>query len=412
MYNDYDNKDKFFYEKGELSSLLAMFQGKVKEEINGFEENYLLNVNEDDLAKSIISKFTLEPPSLRQDLLHGLEPEEIDIEGIDEWLHTPYSVKGTLITIVVPFEGDKNLFYYIPSSRSFTLVSGNIRNNELFLTYKIRASESGKIEGLYKSDLQNIENSLLSVKRDVGSYNSSLPDLIQSLIKNRKQKLLNDRSIVSSLNIPIKTRGDSSQTFSIPPIKEKINIELPKAKADKFEPEPTLDNETYEKILSTLEDMSLVMERSPKAISKMNEEEIRDMFLIQLNSRYGESSGETFNYQGKTDILIKHEGKNIFIAECKFWKGEKVFLETITQLLSYATWRDTKTAVLVFNKNKNLSEVLNTASEVTKKHSNFKNEISISGETRLRYVFGLPQDNNREVIVTVMFFDIPDVVKT
>jgi hypothetical protein len=59
----------------------------------------------------------------------------------------------------------------------------------------------------------------------------------------------------------------------------------------------------------------------------------------------GQATGETFNFQGKTDILIRAQGKNIFIAECKFWKGEKVFLETIDQLLSYLSWRDSKAAI-------------------------------------------------------------------
>jgi hypothetical protein len=46
---------------------------------------------------------------------------------------------------------------------------------------------------------------------------------------------------------------------------------------------------------------------------------------------------------GKTDILIRDNDKNIFIAECKFWGGPKLFKETIDQLLGYTSWRDTKT---------------------------------------------------------------------
>jgi hypothetical protein len=45
-------------------------------------------------------------------------------------------------------------------------------------------------------------------------------------------------------------------------------------------------------------------------------------------------NGETFNFEGKTDILIRVEALNVFIAECKLWKGEKQFLATIDQLLS------------------------------------------------------------------------------
>lgn len=70
--------------------------------------------------------------------------------------------------------------------------------------------------------------------------------------------------------------------------------------------------------------MVLVMERSPHAFAKMGEEDLRTHFLVQLNGLYeGQATGETFNFEGKTDILIRVEGKNIFIAECKFWTGPK-----------------------------------------------------------------------------------------
>ena len=40
---------------------------------------------------------------------------------------------------------------------------------------------------------------------------------------------------------------------------------------------------------------------------------------------------------GQTDILLREGERNVFIVECKFWKGPKAFGETIDQLLSYAT---------------------------------------------------------------------------
>jgi hypothetical protein len=78
-----------------------------------------------------------------------------------------------------------------------------------------------------------------------------------------------------------------------------------------------------------MKNMVHVMELSPHAFSAMGEEDQRSHFLVQLNGAFqGQATGETFNFQGKTDILICIcvDGKNTFIAECKFWKGEKSFL--------------------------------------------------------------------------------------
>jgi len=93
---------------------------------------------------------------------------------------------------------------------------------------------------------------------------------------------------------------------------------------------------------------------------------IMTSFLFQLNGHYqGQATGETFNSNGKTDILIRYENKNIFIAECKFWRGESLYLKTIDQLLGYVTYRDTKTALLIFIKNKNFTDILNKIKETT-----------------------------------------------
>ena len=121
----------------------------------------------------------------------------------------------------------------------------------------------------------------------------------------------------------------------------------------------------------------------------------------------GQATGETFNYEGKTDILIRSNGKNIFIAECKYWDGPKKHAETIDQLLGYVSWRDTKVAILVFNRNKNFSHVLETIPGVTKDHPNFKREVDQPSESVFRYVFAHRDDPNREMVFTVMAFDVP-----
>ena len=114
----------------------------------------------------------------------------------------------------------------------------------------------------------------------------------------------------------------------------------------------------YEYILSVLSNMVIVMERSPRAFRDMSEEDLRTHFLVPLNGHYeGQATGETFNYEGKTDILIRVDGRNIFIAECKFWTGPKGLTKALDQLLGYTSWRDTKAALLIFNRGRNMSTV-------------------------------------------------------
>jgi len=154
--------------------------------------------------------------------------------------------------------------------------------------------------------------------------------------------------------------------------------------------------------------MVTVMERSPVAFGSMREEDLRQHFLVQLNGQYeGQATGETFNFEGKTDILIRVGGKNIFIAECKFWEGPKGFTEAIDQLLGYATWHDTKTALLVFNRGRALSTVLKKIPELVRTRSDFIREVALEGETRFRYLLRHRDDPARELTLTVMVFEVP-----
>ena len=142
---------------------------------------------------------------------------------------------------------------------------------------------------------------------------------------------------------------------------------LPPAASVPYEPEPVIDAEHYEHVLSVVQNMVQVMERSPSSFAHMDEEALRDHFLVQLNGQFeGRATGETFNAGGKTDILLRENGRNAFIAECKFWKGPKHYAETIDQLLGYSSWRDAKkTAILVFNRGTATSTVLDGVKERT-----------------------------------------------
>jgi hypothetical protein len=65
------------------------------------------------------------------------------------------------------------------------------------------------------------------------------------------------------------------------------------------------------------------------------EGDLRQVLLVALKPSYpGQVTAETFNFTGKTDILVRHDDRNIFIAECKIWSGAKGFAEAIDQLFN------------------------------------------------------------------------------
>ena len=171
---------------------------------------------------------------------------------------------------------------------------------------------------------------------------------------------------------------------------------------------PQIDEATYQEILSVLHNMAIVMERSPSAFNELREEQLRMHFLVQLNGVFkGEATGETFNFNGKTDILLRKDGRNIFIGECKFWNGPKAFNETIDQLLNYLTWRDSKSAIILYVRDTKLSTVLDKIPLLLQNHSNSFSEPKDDGEGRFRIRMKSNRDDTILLDLTVLVYHVP-----
>jgi stress response protein YsnF len=319
----------------------------------------------------------------------------------------PFYIPGTKTVIAVPFEGDAGFFAVQPNTFTSNPPRGRIVKNEILLTDVRTDHSADAIRQEYLRTVASIKDYLQWLAEAATQFNNQLEELVTQQVKVRKERLLADAGMVAAIGLPMKKREGTPVTYAVPVTRRTPRIEQTKVSGT-FAPEPTLNVEDYEEILGIMKNMVRVMELSPHEFHEIGEEGLRSHFLVQLNGAYaGQATGETFNFQGKTDILIRADGKNVFIAECKFWRGEKGFLETISQLLSYLSWRDTKAAVLVFNRNADFSGVLAKIKEAVPKHPDFKREFGALDESTFRYVFAQRNDPNRETILTVLAFDIP-----
>jgi len=172
--------------------------------------------------------------------------------------------------------------------------------------------------------------------------------------------------------------------------------------------EPALRQDDYQQILDILRSMSVYIERNPSAFAALDEEGIRNHFLLQLNGQFkGGATGETVNGSGKTDILIRVGDRNVFIAECKFWHGQEKFGEAIDQLLSYLTWRDCKCALLIFNRNKDTGAVAQKIHEAMQARKEYKQTLTHDLQGDSQYIFAKADDSGREILITTQLFDVP-----
>ena len=405
-------QEHLFY-KYDLSNVILEQDKKLSIEIQSLSQDYIFNSDESKLVEYFVSKYTIDPIILDKDNV-TIDQSEVDIDVRNDRTRDirdrskPCYFKGNRITFFIPYSGDKILFFCRASTFSSLLPSADVRETEIVYSIDTIEYDESKIKSDYQHNVANILQHIEWVNNDVQRFNNSLEAKVYSQIHQRKEKLNHNLSLINKLGYPLRRRENIPQTYTVPTVKKKIIPSLPTIKHKNLPPEPILDNLAYDSILTTITNMSLTMERSPKTFAKLKEEELRDHFLIVLNSQFeGDASGETFNYEGKTDILIRVNNKNIFIAECKIWKGEQVLLDTITQLLGYVSWRDTKTAILIFNKNKEFTKVLNQIVKIVESHPNHIKKIKYDNDTGFRFILRHRDDKEKELILTILLFNIP-----
>ncbi len=403
------------FTKGQLQAVMDQRMANLKTEVETIPQDRFLNTSSDDLAKYLADKYSLEPIVLHE-VQGTIEQREtkIDVSGdpsrrfFHDQHRGPIVVNGTRLDLHIPFSGDGALFSYQPDHWLSGGASGSVKDNALILFQDVEIPDPDAVNRCFEQSLQFIRTMLGYSSNMISWFNGQLSGKALNLVNARRERLLKANNMVAGLNFPVRKRTGESDTYVVPTVRKRVVPVLPSAPGGAFTPDPTIEMSVYEDILRSLQSMSLVMERSPTPFKEMNEEGIRTHFLLSLNAAYeGEATGETFNGKGKTDILVRHQDQNVFIGECKIWKGAKHFGEAVDQLMGYVTWRDTKAAILVFNRGRDTSKVLAAIQELLPEHPRFKRMGTPTTHGNLRVILGQERDPNREVIVEILLFDVP-----
>lgn len=409
--------DLLFYGK-DLGALIRAYEVEIRNEVEGWERNKILAASELDLIAYLVEKYTLDPPRLLRDEVH-IESEgeaKIDVSGRFDYdvrdRGGPYHVPGSYVTVAIPFEGDAELFGFQASTYSSNPPRGRVSGSNVVISFQGVKLDPQRTRQEIDATANRIEEYLKWIKNDCSIWNTRVHSVAEQCVRDRKRRLLEQADMVSAIGLPIKRRPDATTTISIPVARKKRPITLPATPKEAFKPEPALPDAEYDFILTVIERLAQTIERSPSTFVQMREEQIRDLILVNLNGHYeGDATGETFNSRGKTDILIRADGRNVFIAECKFWEGPKTLQAAIDQILGYLTWRDTKAALLLFSKNVDFTNVLTGIGTAVPQHPNFKRELRKISDTHVRYVFQQKDDPDRDLYLAVQAFNIPTGAK-
>lgn len=394
--------DKYF-----LSDYLSGQKKQLLSEIERYEVTDDTDVGQ--LTSKFVERFTIHPIVLRDPI--PSEPSEITRDRTNEW-GEKFKQKAFQITVKIPFEGSGILFHCKPSRSTVKHLGDHVRfeSNHWILSVVLKELDVDKYNAEVNKFVSDLSVNLPTLHAEIAPWNNSLENMVSSAFEQRRQISSKKFDFMDKIGLKLNPKAD---TFTALSVAKKI-IPTPVSDTTKNVNKaqvPILQEEVYRDIIEVLYNLGKAIERKPALYFKKHEEDLRDIFLLFLETRYEATSGvgEAFNKKGKTDILLKYskDGSNIFVAECKFWKGQKKSLEAIDQLLGYLTHRDSKTALMLFIDQKEINTVITTIKEEIKSHPNFNRHVKDAYDSSLSYLFTLPGDIKTIVQVEIMFFHFP-----
>lgn len=254
---------------------------RIKKEIASQNKDYILSVDEVEYKNYLFEKYKLEKLIIYPESEEIQDPRTINIKrnerGVD------YNINGYEFTINYSFLGSAKLFQLSPSSKVLTGHEIKVESSTVSLKITIHKQDADLFIKEKKSAFERAFTNVQNINNDADKWNNNLNKLINKLFTEIKDGYLKENSFFEA--IKVKVDIDTKSVFSVPTILKKI-IPQPNTEKKEFTSEPAMNSEMYEDTLNVLYDFGRSMERKPSIYKGKNEEDIRDLLLIILETRY------------------------------------------------------------------------------------------------------------------------------
>jgi len=349
-----------FFGDYDLRRILESQQQKMKERMDRYSNDEIMANSIELLADNCFEQFKVDPIIIGEEEFNKRSIVQQKVQRRDIFYKEYIEVDGIESKFYFPYTGDEILFKCQASTFSISgYPDAELSNNFLIFTYYFALNElqsendKNKIFNQLESDFKSIKSGVDHANADVNSFNSNLRNVALKMLTDRKKKVEQFYSISQMFEVPLQK---SEFAITHIPMQRKL---VPIAKKYNDEQAYCIADSEYKFILETIKHNGSTYERTPSSYKAMHEEDLRNTLLAALNGMYqGSATGEAFRGKGKTDICIEKDNRAAFVAECKMWTGPGAVKDAVIQLDSYLTWRDCKTALIFFVRNKDFLRVL------------------------------------------------------
>jgi hypothetical protein len=348
-------------------------------------EAELLANSLDQLEEAVIAEKVARPITLKtQD--HSISTEVVALPerrgltvGTIYLPHAALPAREALnASLYIPYTGTRQAFAYRPSRMPPTTPpKATLTSHEVVLSVITDPSTAVQVVEKQLRDVEgNLQQWVAAVNADLAILDRQIRALVRNLLARRLGVLRQRESMAAAFTIPVRP-VDPDRAIEIPVRPTAVVLSSSPSATAGGQREWSLTDAVYERMITTITRFGHALERRPASARLLlpDEETLRHwlMFLLSTNYEAPDGSelfvgGETINGNGKTDTLIRHQDRNAFIGECKFWHGPKKFGEAIDQVLGCTIWRDTKAAIILFITNRNATAAIDSAGGCLQTH--------------------------------------------
>lgn len=402
----------YLFKTQSVDSLTSYFD-EMEKEMRSKGVEYILGVDHDEWLKYFKAKFIHD-----QIVLYVDQIKEEYLGRIARVRNREREKAKYVFKISVPFTGDGWHLHLIPRQcmleDHYVLILETKREGVIEYEISLEKEDAKQFQRLKKKFLIYLRANTRYLNVDIDRINKLLEPRFRKVISDVKEQHEKESTFLKELGIGV--NKETEVVFQIPKI-ERITPKEPEKVKDKITGKiseiPVISLEFYNDVCQIINKTYRAVEKKPSIYKNRDEEELRDYVLPVLETRYVESTatGETFNKEGKTDILIRNsDGDNLFVAECKYWHGAKLSQEAISQLFDkYLTWRDSKVALIYFVQEKGFSKIVEKVNESIQEHEYFVSFNKQVDESTYEYTMRLKDDPGKLVTLTAMCFSFPTI---
>jgi hypothetical protein len=412
-----------YQDQKSISDYYRVLQQEIQERILGEKDATILHSSTDELvdyytsSEALLTQIEFDPQR-QPEMEHKKEMRRVPAEQRQE----VYSYQGDLnfeyesIVVTVPILPTPRIQEILRMKASTFSLSGQpgVTVTDGGLVFQLDIKGYG-FELTDDHTAAEVNAKLTMVKQwlewknaDIRKENLAITRNVRTFIEERKKKLNADQgriaSLVQKINIPLKQKtNEAAMRIKIDPRpivkKVKPNPKLPE--------EYVLDRPKVLDIVSVIDSQGRQFEKTPKTYANFEEEGLRDVLLVNLNSLFeGKATGETFSNKGKTDIYLNIDKGNVLTFECKIWGGSALYTKTIDQLLGYLTWRQNFGIMVTFVRQKNFSKVISDAPDAITQHSSYRSGFKQVSPTHFISLHVLPNDEGKQVEIHHLFYNL------